>query len=251
MTKEEFLKRFVEGYFFHDLDNMATLTVPAGKDDGAAGYPMIAITTSGIELLGGLISQSTFSNNGGNDYFLDYWNRCLAIQNPNYENLGELFRKLVRHGLVHTFLAKHGILVTKRNPTFHAPTFKIDLARQELTIDCVDFYNDFKQSYYEYIQPIIFNDQASALVSKETMQLRLDEMVSLYEAESRTSFAEYARRISKSTTSTTSTARASGASLSFESNTSSDDLVSSIPDASKTVPLTSTTYSGMDNKNHE
>jgi hypothetical protein len=85
-------------------------------------------------------------------------------------------------------------LVTKRNPAIHAPTFKVDITRQELILDCVDFYNDFKQSYYDFIQPIAFNGQVSALATREAMQLRLNEMDTLYEADSKSSFKDYAGR---------------------------------------------------------
>jgi hypothetical protein len=248
MDLEDFLKRFVEGYLFHDLDNMATLTVPAGQDDGAAGYPMISTTASGIELLGGLLSQQPFStgNSSGNAYFLDYWNRCLSVTNSDYQNLGELFRKLVRHGLAHTFLAKHGILVTKRNPAIHAPTFKIDTTRQELIIDCVDFYNDFKRSYQEHIQPVVFSGQSSSLTTKEAMQERLNEMVTLYEADSQKSFADYISRMpTQTTTTTTSTARASGASLPLGPTT----FTPSIPASGVSSEAFATaTFSGMVNK---
>jgi len=216
MNLDDFLKRFVEGYLFHDLDSMATLTVPNGQDDGAAGYPMISTTASGIELLGGLLSQQPIStgSSSGNGYFLDYWNKCLSVTNTDYQNLGELFRKLVRHGLAHTFLAKPGILVTKRNPAIHAPTFKVDITRQEMILDCVDFYNDFKRSYQEHILPIVFSGQTSTLTTKVAMQERLNEMATIYEADSKKSFTDYASRMpTQTTTITTSTALASGASL--------------------------------------
>jgi hypothetical protein len=247
---DDFLKRFVEGYLFHDLDNIATLKALEGHDDGAAGYPMIATIMAGIELLGGLVSQSSFSNTAGNGYFLDYWNKCLAVTNADYKNLGELFRKLIRHGLAHTFLAKHGILVTKRDPKIHAPTFKVDRVRNELTIDCVDFYNDFKKSYYEHIQPLIFDGKTSTLTDKATIQIRLNEMVALYQSESKEAFADYIKRTpeSTSTTTTSSMPRASGASLPLEKAINSGKHPSSVPEPSVSEAFATTTFSGLVNK---
>lgn len=192
MTIEDFLKRFVEGYLFHDLENMVTLKPLKGQDDGAAGYPMIMTTLAGVELLGGLISPTPFNQYDGNNYFLDYWDRCLSITNPDYENLGKLFRQLVRHGLAHSFLAKHGVFVTKMETNSTSPKFQIDLQRKEIYIDCIQFFLDFKKSYETFIQPVAFSSASLSITSKATMQQRLDEMDQLYENDSVDEFNNYA-----------------------------------------------------------
>ena len=68
------------------------------------------------------------------------------------------------------------------------------------------------------------------------MQLRLDEMAQLYEADSQNAFADYLRRMPVSVTS--STARASGASLPLQSVT-----FSGVPQSNPTTAF-DTTISG-------
>src|SRR5262245_21182594 len=54
MNINDFLTQYVEGYLFEDLHSMAAIGLPKGKSCGAVGYPMVAATVAGIELLGGL-----------------------------------------------------------------------------------------------------------------------------------------------------------------------------------------------------
>jgi hypothetical protein len=61
MTIDDFLTKFVEGYLFHDLENMSNLKVLPAQVDGAAGYPIVATVMAGIELLGNLLTPNISS----------------------------------------------------------------------------------------------------------------------------------------------------------------------------------------------
>jgi hypothetical protein len=183
MQIEDFLTKHVEGYLFCDLENMAKIDLGPSEKYGAAGYPMVAAVLSGMELLGGILSSAPFDQSKGNDYFNDYWENYLSKCCPRckVKNLAPLVRNLVRHGLAHTFLAKVGILVTKGDPTNH---LRIDTKRQELWIDAIEFYQDFKQSYFNLVRPIVFGKPTNTLTTKTDMQNRLDEMIAAYSNDS-------------------------------------------------------------------
>lgn len=187
MTIEAFLKRFVDGYLLHDLESMANITLPAGQEDGAVGYPMVSTTLAGIELLGGLISKDkeTFDPFKGGLYFSDYWDRCLVKVNKHYLGLGRLFKQLIRNGLAHNFITKPRILVVKSsNPSIVGESISYDLGRGALVVDCVGFYKDFEKSYRTYIRPIVFDSEAWEIADKLAMQQRLDKMIERYSKES-------------------------------------------------------------------
>ena len=210
MRIEEFLNKFVEGYLFHDLESMEKITLPTGQNDGAVGYPMVSTIMAGIELLGNLLipTSDAFNPNLGNNYFLNYWNIYLTKQYPIYTNLGSLFRKLIRHGIAHTFVAKPGILVTKGTNQ----QIKLDTPRQELYVDCNVLFNDFKQSYISLVKPIIFETSPYPLTTKANMQGRLDSMSARYSADANTEFTSLSGLNSALTTFFTPTTRVSGAS---------------------------------------
>lgn len=182
MTIEEFLKRFIEGYLFHDLESMSEITLPEGQDDGAAGYPMIATILAGMELLGGLLIPNTdpFDPDRGNDYFLNYWNNYFVQQNPAYTGLGRLFRQLARNGIAHTFVAKPGIFVEKEGNK----QMSIDSSRQEIYINCNVFYKEFEDSYLKLVKPIVNGTVVSPSTSKANMQAHLDSLSLGYSTDS-------------------------------------------------------------------
>lgn len=177
MDVEEFLKKVVEGYLFHDLESMAKVTVPPSTD-GALGYSMMATTLAGIELLGSLLlpNADPYNPHKGDVYFLDYWDNYLVKEQPAYTGLGSLFRKMLRHGIAHIFLAKPGIFIEKGNGRRVA----IDTTRQELFIDCNVFYGDFQKSYSNHVRPIIDKTAKSPLTRVANMQSRLDSMITVY-----------------------------------------------------------------------
>lgn len=183
MVIDDFLKQFVEGYLFHDLESMSKITLPIGQNDGAAGYPMVATTLAGIELLGGLLMPNTDPfdpQNKSNDYFLNYWNNYLSKKHPHYTGLGRLFRQLMRNGIAHTFVAKPGIFVEKGSNR----QMSIDTTRQEIYIDCNVFFKEFEDSYIKLVKPIIAGTATSPLTTKITMQTRLDSINQVYSDDS-------------------------------------------------------------------
>ncbi len=226
MTIDDFLDKFVEGYLFHDLESMAKITLPTGQNDGAVGYPMIATVMAGIELLGNLLMPNTtsFNHARGNDYFLNYWNNYLSNYKPIYSNLGSLFRKLIRHSLAHTFVAKPGILVIKGG----SQQIYLDTTRQELYVDCNVLFNDFKDSYFNLIKPIMNGTTSNPLTTNTTMQARLDDMSNQYSNEATSVFGSLTG-INPSLTINQNlfTSRASGASLSLPQNIPLSGVVAS------------------------
>jgi len=183
MTIDDFLKRFVEGYLFHDLENMAKITLPQGQNDGAAGYPIVATTLAGMELLGNLLMPniSPFDpKNKSNDYFLNYWDHYFSKQNPAYTGLGRLFRQLIRNGIAHTFVAKPGIFVEKNTNR----QMSLDLSRQEIYIDYNVFSKEFEDSYWKLVRPIVDGTATSASTTKSNMQARLNDVSRVYSNDS-------------------------------------------------------------------
>ncbi len=177
MDVEDFLKKVVEGYLLHDLESMAKVTTPPGTD-GALGYSMMATTLAGIELLGSLLLPNTdpYDPNKGNTYFLDYWDNYLVKEQPAYTGLGSLFRKLLRHGIAHIFVAKPGIFIEKGS----GRRVTIDTTRQELYIDCNVFFDDFRKSYFKKVKPIIDRAAKSPLTNVSNMQSRFDSIIIVY-----------------------------------------------------------------------
>ncbi len=184
MAIDDFLKRFVEGYLLHDLESMSKITLPAGQNDGAAGYPIIATVLAGMELLGNILMPNTDDfdpKNKSNDYFLNYWDNYFARQYPQYTGLGRVFRQLARNGIAHTFVAKPGIFVEKG--TYRQTS--IDTTRQEIYIDCNVFYKEFEDSYIRLAKPIIDGAVSfSKPPTRVTMQTRLDDINRVYSADS-------------------------------------------------------------------
>jgi len=195
MTIENFLSRFVDGYLLHDLENMASLQCLPGCDAGAAVYPLLMTTLSGIELLGGLISQNKFDKYKNDEYFSNYWNKYLLKVDQQYKGFEKLVRNLIRHGLAHTFLTKHGVLVVKYSGHLKSRSaIYLDLINKTVVVDCVKFCQDFKTSYQQYIRPVIFENINTVSFSKDSVQQRLDEMNDLYSKESEKEFADYLKQ---------------------------------------------------------
>ncbi|HUD44300.1 MAG TPA: hypothetical protein VMR41_02025 [Patescibacteria group bacterium] len=182
MSIDDFLKQFVEGYLFGDLESMSKVSVPAGQSFGGVGYPMVATVLAGIELLGQLLMPNTdsFNPNSGNDYFLNYWDNYFSKQYVEYTGLGRLFRQLMRNGIAHTFVAKPGIFVEKGTNR----QMSIDTTKQEIYIDCNVFFKEFENSYLKLVQPLIDGTAASSLTTKANIQIRLDNLGIVYTADS-------------------------------------------------------------------
>jgi hypothetical protein len=175
MELDAFIDQWIEGYLLHDLQNMAKLPLDRSEAPcGGAGYPMLTTTVAGMELLGLLLMPdgTSFSRNG-RDHFANYWNSYFVPTRPLYLHLGDLFYKLIRHGIAHVFVAKNNVIVTKNRQ----PTLGIDRQRCELRIDCTGFYRDFEASYWEQACPIIRGARRSSLVSRGQMQTMLSALL--------------------------------------------------------------------------
>jgi len=227
MTIQDFLAKFVEGYLFHDLDSMAKITLPPGQNDGAAGYPMIATSLAGMELLGWILMPGKVNFDpvhGGNSYFLNFWDNYLAKQYPRYTNLGKLFRKLMRNGITHNFVAKSGIIVQKGSNK----VVLIDTTRQEIYIDCIIFYQEFRDTYQVLVEPIAKGVTTSTSITVQDMQKRLDDLAQNYSNEAKTLFSglpnlhnsliDLGKIISASLNANLATTRTAGASPSLPYN---------------------------------
>jgi hypothetical protein len=168
----EFFDRFVDGYLLGDLRTMAEIKTE--PPFGGVGYPMMATTLAGTELLGGLLlPRSTPAAKTpakrGNQNFMHYWNHYFVEENQIYQGLGMLFRQLVRHGIVHSFVAKHNVWIERG-------TFKpvsIYSQKKGLFVDCILFYRDFESSYLARVRPIVDGTSVSARTTKSEMQQRL------------------------------------------------------------------------------
>jgi len=182
MDIDKFFGQFVEGYLFGDLQSMANVTVPRDKTYGGVGYPMVATTLAGMELLGQLLMPNAdkFDPNRGNDYFLNYWDNYFSKNNPEYTGLGRIFRQLVRNGISHTFVAKPGILVEKGTNR----QMSIDTTRNEIYIDCVVFYKEFEESYLKFVKPILDGSPGTYITTKTNMQARLNSVGVTYSGDS-------------------------------------------------------------------
>lgn len=188
MTVDIFFKNFFEKYLIKDLKSMARIRPK--KRGGSVGYPMVLTTMSGIELLGGLLSLSSFNAHVGDRYFSNYWKNYLApnSSNPQYRitNIEILVYQLARHGIAHSFIAKEGIVISKEYPAHH---LILDTQTNQLAIDSTQFYKDFVSSYENKVKPIIAGTNAGS-ISKTTIQDRLDEMATIYKGQSTTSFGQ-------------------------------------------------------------
>lgn len=229
MLVSAFAEKVIEGYLFKDLENMVELQPKPGQDKGAVGYPMIMTICSGIEVLGALLYPNPIkklTNNIGRDHFRHYWdNYLVAHKSSVYLGLAELVYSLVRHGVAHSFIAKGGVLVYKPRPSTIIPEnlrhMNVDVSRQTISINPVEFFKDFSNSYFGLIKPIIFSSARNPL--KNDMQARLNELLSSYEAQAKKEF----EKISPEQTSTTTASNATITSKTHR-NISPDQIATSI-----------------------
>lgn len=164
-----FLQHNVEGYLFSDLRSMDRVI---DSHNIALCYPLLMTTFAGIELMGVLLSESTFDGKrNGHEYFEGYWSKYL-YPSSNKEIAQEVYQ-LVRHGIAHMYLLKGDIRVEARNPTKH-------LKKPDgfLYVDPVKLANDFVYSYKSNIPSILSSDTSA--VNSKTMSKRLDDMIAVY-----------------------------------------------------------------------
>lgn len=180
MNIERFLAEKVEGYLFQDLEQLAQITLPSGQSAGAAGYPMVLTTLSGMELLGALLSIKPYDPNNGDSHFAWYWTHFLSRSHELYRaprNIPKLVRGQARNPMAHVFISGHGILVTKSRGKEH---FYLDRSRRIFVIDCLRLFDDFVSSYRTLVVPILKGTARKIgddiVITRDTMQDRLNEM---------------------------------------------------------------------------
>ena len=134
---------------------------------------MISIL-AGTELLGFLLMTDggAFNDRAGSGYFNNYWDNYLAKIQPKYTGLAGLFYNLVRHGLAHSFITKHGIFLTRGT----RQCIKVNVKDELLLVDVDVFYEDFKRSYNDFVLPILINNEKNESPSVTSMQAKLDSL---------------------------------------------------------------------------
>lgn len=193
MTINYFMEQFIEGYLLCDLKKMQEVELKDDETMGACGYPMLMSIMAGIELLGALTKNEKYNHLNGDTYFSNYWNTFLCEINHEYKPFGKFFRRMVRHGLMHSFLTKSDIEVSKNSPSLH---MKYTKTPQNLKIDSTTMLNDFEKSYMDFIKPIVFEGKVLKSVDNHIMQNRLDEIATFYHSEANDSFKDLPKPIS-------------------------------------------------------
>jgi len=181
-TVGDFLDLYVEKYLFEDLDNMAGLTPKKGKQEGAAGYPIVLTVFAGIELLGALVRPAKFDVGDGRKCFRHYWQECM-YRPRHRRDIADAIYSLVRNGLAHGFAVKGSIWVCKNQPNRHLT--RDDQGR--LWIDACELIRDLKDSYTNHVKPSVLNKTSVAYMN---MQTRFDEMTKEFTTEVANSWRE-------------------------------------------------------------
>lgn len=180
MKITDFLDQFVDGYLLSDLESMANIELPKGQAYGAAGYPMVATTLTGMELLGRLlwpIERNIQEGCEDNTYFQHYWSKYLSAEKSEYKKFSDIARQLVRNGINHLFIAKPGVVIYKGDPNQH---FAIDHGQRLIYINCVTLYHDFKASYLSKVKPMLSDTTPRSVNLAQNMQAQLDQIIELY-----------------------------------------------------------------------
>lgn len=175
MTIDKFFEQFIDGYLLSDLKNMYDLETNNGEF-GAAGYPMLSTILAGMELIGALTYNSLngFDTYEGNLYFSNFWTNYLVPSFPEYKELDQLFRQLVRNGISHIFLAKKGVMVTKG--TGKRPI--VDKSKHLIIVDAQQLFDDFNYVIQSKIKPLLL--VGSGEPSSQSMQIMLDGIEQSY-----------------------------------------------------------------------
>jgi len=171
-----FLEKYVEGYLFGDLETMKT-SVPSSQKGGGVGYPLLASTFSGIELLGALVSKATFNTYNGSIYFNDFWSNYLYSNDVAKANAGKYIYELARHGIAHTFLMKGDITITKNSTDPH-------LVKDGTTVYINSFQLAVDLKFAYDIKFLNLVRETTGDVNGTTIQQRLDEMEKTYISQS-------------------------------------------------------------------
>lgn len=117
MDLRDFLRTYVDGYLVSDLRTM--LAVRPAADHGALGYPIVASTFAGIELLGTLSFQSgaEVCLDNGRTYFRHFWQDWMYYGEADRSGLADVVYDLLRNGITHTFVGRPRIEVGRFSMT--------------------------------------------------------------------------------------------------------------------------------------
>lgn len=154
---EEFFEQNVEGFLFHDLDQLY-------KTD--ASYPTVLACFAGIELMGALIYPEPFNRDDGRLYFNDYWTRFLYPDIANTKQICQDVYKFVRHGLAHAYVLKGPFGIGQTVAEQHLTHGTDGVVR----LDARRFVDDLKKSYSERVLRAVATDLA--LSTQMRAQLR-------------------------------------------------------------------------------
>ena len=181
MTTDEFLEQFIEGYLFEDLQTMSQITPDPARPYGAVGYPMLMTIMSGMELLGGLLvsANQDYKPRGNSANFKNFWDKYFSREFPKYATLGGLVYQLVRNGIAHSFIAKHGIVVNKLSQE----AIELDSKNKELHLNPNELYYEFKQSYVNRVKPIFLGESQHDGLTVDILQQRINTLDNNYHTE--------------------------------------------------------------------
>lgn len=138
--------KHIDDYLFGDLE---TLFDVDQQEKGDLGYTTFQVISSGIELLGMLIS------NKKDEVAYNYWlDNHLSKINDKYGN--EKYQKILRNsgrdGIAHIFMAKSCLSIS-RNDGDHLGLGKKG-GMIYLQVNCYQFYLDFLSSYTELMRKL-------------------------------------------------------------------------------------------------
>ncbi|HOT85706.1 MAG TPA: hypothetical protein PLC78_08080 [Methanofastidiosum sp.] len=152
----------LDTYLIEDIKAM----LKARHEDGSGvGYPCLMTILSGMELLGFLLC----GNKGC--AFKACWKE-LEKTNNKYKSdlLREVFRKTIRNGIAHNYLAKSGVYVHYSSTEKHLYRVK-DNGVSGLCISCEQFFNDFLV-IYENIKEYLIQYPKKAYLNELVKDLR-------------------------------------------------------------------------------
>jgi len=101
------LGTFVDGYLVSDLRAMLAVRPMRDCGFGALGYPIVASTCAGIELLGTLSYEpnTAVDFNEGRKYFTWFWQNWIHNDEMRRHLAGPVY-ELLRNGIAHTFVGR-------------------------------------------------------------------------------------------------------------------------------------------------
>lgn len=187
---EKFLEQFIDGYLLSDVRNMIDNCHVYDNGMGACGYPVLMSLLSGIELIGLIlcddeINENSIKNNTSR-YFDKGW-RKLFSGNTKYTKKGviEVFRSLVRHGLMHLFLSKPYVGILKEEGAPH-----LELLKDEgyYAINVIEFFKDFEKGYLGIRQSLV-EDPTRGDRQRKLVELLTSQSLKLFEEKFHVDFA--------------------------------------------------------------